>query len=458
MPIEPTPPPPPRQFTSNSLPLFSSAAHELLESQQVEQEYRQDIIGHMNFMEEYTRCDPEMMATQPELQWHMRPYLLDFLVESHLGLQLSQETLFLAVNIVDRYSSKRVVFKRHYQLVGCSALWIASKYQDKKNKVPTLQELKLICCNAYEPHMFTQMELHILVTLNWTIGHPTVDLYVDLCFGEIKPQDAACAESVRNIALYLCENSMYCREMIPFVPSVIAKSAFKLGLLFLTMGNMPFKPGDQEEALCLELMSRACSHPTACLERKYSRPEYSSAMRYIREYTEAAAAAHEEQLQEQLLQQLQEQQPQPQHRNEEQEWTYRMTTPAPTPARMYSETHISIKQEPPIEQPPQQESAGAGYMTPPVSPEKQVSQPDFGIACELPWEQQQQQQATEQKPIIHLTTAADMQRGEYAILVKQEDDDDDDFDDDECMNDEDMSTMIYDTNRYVGMVYTLWKQ
>lgn len=66
---------------------------------------------------------------QPELQWYMRPYLVEFLVEIHQQFRLRPEVLYLSLNIVDRYVSKRVVFKKHYQLVGCAALWIAAKYE-----------------------------------------------------------------------------------------------------------------------------------------------------------------------------------------------------------------------------------------------------------------------------------------------------------------------------------------
>lgn len=62
---------------------------------------------------------------QPELQWYMRPYLVDLcvhtpeleltrasLIEVHQQHMLRQETLYLAMNIVDRYVSRRIVFKK----------------------------------------------------------------------------------------------------------------------------------------------------------------------------------------------------------------------------------------------------------------------------------------------------------------------------------------------------------
>jgi hypothetical protein len=65
-----------------------------------------------------TAASVELIDLQPELQWYMRPYLVDFLIEIHQQHALRSETLYLAMNIVDRYVSKRIVFKKHYQLVG----------------------------------------------------------------------------------------------------------------------------------------------------------------------------------------------------------------------------------------------------------------------------------------------------------------------------------------------------
>ena len=120
------------------------------------QEYQQDVLEHMLRMDAETIPDVDSIDIQTEIQWFMRPYLLDFLIEAHSAFQLLPETLFLTVNLLDRYCSKRVVYKRHYQLVGCAALLIAAKYGDKKEKVPTIKELKSMCCSLYDDDMFLQ--------------------------------------------------------------------------------------------------------------------------------------------------------------------------------------------------------------------------------------------------------------------------------------------------------------
>ena len=111
-----------------------------------------------------TLPDVSSIDIQTEIQWFMRPYLLDFLIEAHAAFSLLPESLFLTINILDRYCSRRVVYKRHYQLVGCAALLIAAKYGDKKEHVPMVHELRSMCCSLYEDDMFTQMESHFWIS------------------------------------------------------------------------------------------------------------------------------------------------------------------------------------------------------------------------------------------------------------------------------------------------------
>ncbi|CAN6614432.1 hypothetical protein TRVA0_005S04082 [Trichomonascus vanleenenianus] len=248
-------------------------------------EYEADIFAHIAQMQQATLPDVSMIETQPELSWSMRPYLLDFMIESHQELALKMETLYLAVNILDRYASKRIVYKRHYQLVGCTALWIASKYYDKNSYVPTLEELKLLCCGAYEKHMFVQMESHILSTLEWTLGHPTVDGFVDL-FNE------SCGGGllVRSIALYLCEMALYDRELIAFGPCATGYAAVVLTNLLLNNGKTvsptATSPEQEEEYYeCTRMLARLVLSNqvlSVIVNKKYSSQRYLFAASVVR--------------------------------------------------------------------------------------------------------------------------------------------------------------------------------
>src|SRR5437016_117339 len=67
-------------------------------SRQDSEEYQQDMLEHMLRMDQETMPDVDSIDIQTEIQWFMRPYLLDFLVEAHSAFQLLPETLFLTVN------------------------------------------------------------------------------------------------------------------------------------------------------------------------------------------------------------------------------------------------------------------------------------------------------------------------------------------------------------------------
>lgn len=54
----------------------------------------------------------------------MRSVLVDWLVDVHLKAKLHTETLFLAVNILDRYLCKAEVTREDLQLSGICALLV----------------------------------------------------------------------------------------------------------------------------------------------------------------------------------------------------------------------------------------------------------------------------------------------------------------------------------------------
>jgi hypothetical protein len=85
--------------------------------------------------------------------------------------------------------------------VGCTALIIAVKYADKKESVPSVRELQLICILSYDDEMFIQMERHLLQTLKWILGHPTIDAFLQVALA-VEPFDP----EVNRMSLYITEN------------------------------------------------------------------------------------------------------------------------------------------------------------------------------------------------------------------------------------------------------------
>lgn len=57
------------------------------------------------------------------------------------------ETLFLTINIVDKFLERQVVVRKKLQLVGVTAMLLACKYEEVS--VPIVDDFILISDNAY---------------------------------------------------------------------------------------------------------------------------------------------------------------------------------------------------------------------------------------------------------------------------------------------------------------------
>lgn len=216
----------------------------------------------------------------------MRPYLLDFLIEAHTAFQLLPSTLFLAINLLDRYCSKRVVYKRHYQLVGCAALLIAAKYNDKKDRVPTVKELKSMCCSLYDDDMFIQMEWHVLQTLGWTVGHPTVDSFL-----QIAVLDEVYDPEVEHMALYILEIALFHRDFVSKLSSELARAALALSRCILNRPQPRHTDwAAQYDSMTLVGLSQQLHQPSTVVARKYASAHYSRVSKVLEHFLNRQAS------------------------------------------------------------------------------------------------------------------------------------------------------------------------
>ncbi|EPQ28084.1 uncharacterized protein PFL1_04411 [Pseudozyma flocculosa PF-1] len=261
----------------------------------LEDEYQDEVIAHMHTMETQTMASIELMDVQPELRWFMRPYLVDFLIEIHQTFRLRPETLFLTMNIVDRYVSKRIVYKRHYQLVGCAALLIAAKFEDSKDRVPSVGDLSQMCCNAYDESAFTQMEGHVLSTIGWTLGHPTAEAWLRI-------ESARAKEDIKtlNAARFLLEASLFQREFIGVTSSALTRGALILARLICGQTSRLHRAAvteEQEEAansaaqMLDAYLVESLQDLSVILVKKHSHSHFSNASTLVCDWYRARAAA-----------------------------------------------------------------------------------------------------------------------------------------------------------------------
>ncbi|CAN8271248.1 unnamed protein product [Cochlearia groenlandica] len=101
----------------------------------------------------------------------MRSILIDWLIEVHEKFDMMNETLFLTVNLIDRFLSKQGIMRNKLQLVGLVALLLAFKYEEVY--VPLVEDLVLISDNAYTRKDVLDMEKTMLRTLQFNVYLPT---------------------------------------------------------------------------------------------------------------------------------------------------------------------------------------------------------------------------------------------------------------------------------------------
>ena len=114
----------------------------------------------------------DYMEGQSDITPKMRLILLDWLVEVHRKFGLLQPTLFLCINLLDRYLSICNVHRSKLQLTGCCSMWMASKYHEIY--APEINDFVYISDNAFESQDLIDYEQIMLTKLNFglTIATP----------------------------------------------------------------------------------------------------------------------------------------------------------------------------------------------------------------------------------------------------------------------------------------------
>ena len=84
----------------------------------------------MQATEPETMPDGFYMKRQNDINENVRAILVDWLISVHAKFKLLPETLYITVNLIDRYLSLYNVQKSQVQLVGVASLLIATKYEE----------------------------------------------------------------------------------------------------------------------------------------------------------------------------------------------------------------------------------------------------------------------------------------------------------------------------------------
>ncbi|RZC20345.1 G2/mitotic-specific cyclin S13-6 [Glycine soja] len=180
-------------------------------------EYIDDIYKFYKLVENESH-PRDNIDSQPEITERMRAILVDWLIQVQTKFELSLETLYLTINIVDWFLAVKNVPKRELQLVGISAVQMATKYEEIYP--PQVHNFVFLSGRAYTHEQILIMEKIILAKLDWTLTVP-IPLVFLLRFIKASVPD----QELENMAHFLSELGLmnYATEM--YWPSMVAASA-----------------------------------------------------------------------------------------------------------------------------------------------------------------------------------------------------------------------------------------
>jgi hypothetical protein len=193
-------------------------------------EYGDEIFEYMHALEEKMKPNANYMDHQAEIQWSMRSVLMDWLVQVHNRFTLLPETLFLAVNYVDRFLSAKVVSLGKLQLVGATALFVAAKYEEIN--CPSVQEIVYMVDGAYTADEVLKAERFMLSMLQFELGWPGPMSFLR----RISKADDYDLET-RTLAKYFLEITVMDERFVSCAPSFLAAGAHCLARFMLKKGD-----------------------------------------------------------------------------------------------------------------------------------------------------------------------------------------------------------------------------
>ncbi|KAG8388885.1 hypothetical protein BUALT_Bualt02G0171700 [Buddleja alternifolia] len=245
-------------------------------------EYIEDMYNYYKLTEDEGRVD-DYMDSQPEINSKMRGILVDWLIEVHKKFELTPESLYLTVNIVDRFLSMKTVPRRELQLVGISSMLIACKYEEIW--APEVSDFIAISDNAYVREQVLMMEKAILGKLKWYLTVPTSYVFLVRYIKASVPAD----KEMENMTFFFAELGITnYSTIIRYCPSMIAASSVYAARCTLNRTTplwtetLKHHTGYSEDQLmeCAKLLvsfhSGVAESKLKAVSRKYSNPERSA--------------------------------------------------------------------------------------------------------------------------------------------------------------------------------------
>ncbi|XP_048752199.2 G2/mitotic-specific cyclin-B-like [Ostrea edulis] len=194
-------------------------------------DYAEDIYEYLQYLERRFIYPENFLNNNGEVTPQMRSILTDWFIQVQVHQELSQQTLHLTVELVDRFLTYQKIPLNTFQLVGITCLLIAAKYHERF--APEVQTLCYLTDNTYNKEQVLRMERQILRAIDFDLSVVDVTVFMD----KILQIESDLAKEMRQLTKYILDLTLISDEFVYSVPSLMASSAICLARKILVPDN-----------------------------------------------------------------------------------------------------------------------------------------------------------------------------------------------------------------------------
>ncbi|XP_065771314.1 G2/mitotic-specific cyclin-B3 isoform X5 [Muntiacus reevesi] len=156
--------------------------------------------------------------------------IFNYMKKREMTFEMSHETLYLAVKLVDHYLMKVICKKDKLQLLGSTAFMIAAKFEERC--APSVNDFLYICNDIYKRDEMLAMEASILKILKFDINIP-------IAYHFLRRYARCVYASMKTLTLsrFICELTLLEYDYVQERASKLAAASFFLALCMNELGH-----------------------------------------------------------------------------------------------------------------------------------------------------------------------------------------------------------------------------
>ena len=221
-----------------------------------------------------SRPTPYLFDHQTNITPRMRATVIDWIIDIHKKFKMHQETLYMAVHIMDLYLTECDIDKSCYQRLSCAALMLAAKSEERS--VPLMEDFVYVAGKSFSANALQRMEASVFEHVGC---HVTPILAFSFVTRTLRLLGSS--EQQREYCMFILDSLLLDSDFIGVRPSYLAAGVIYTGLrisngAFAWDEDMVRNTGYEEDAikhlanLILRALSALSKQPYQAIKKKYS--------------------------------------------------------------------------------------------------------------------------------------------------------------------------------------------